>query len=182
MGFDEDVRRLFWEDLDDVIQSTPQIEKLLIGGNFNGHIGRRGDGYETIHGSFGYGENNRGVSVLDFAATYELQIVNSYFKKKEEHSVTFKSGNTRTQIDYFLMRADNRRLCKDCKVIPSECLTTQHRLFVMDVEIRSTVRRKRTVGVHKVKWWNLIGENVTTLSEKIKTEGNWRLEGDANKI
>jgi len=38
-----------------------------------------------------------------------------------------------------------------CKVIPSECLTTQHRLLVMDVAIRGTLRRKRTVGVYKVK-------------------------------
>ena len=78
---------------------------------------------------------------------YELSIVNSYFKKKEEHLVTFKSGNNRTQIDYFLMRLNNKRLCRDCKVIRSECLTTQHRLLVMDVEIRGAIRRKRTIGI-----------------------------------
>ena len=79
---DEEIKRLFWEDLDEVIQSIPQTEKLFIGGDFNGHIGRRGDGYETIHGGFGYGERNSGrVSILDFAVAYELSIVNSYFKK-----------------------------------------------------------------------------------------------------
>jgi len=35
--------------------------------------------------------------------------------------VTFNIGSTRTQIDYFLIGANSRRLCKDCKVIPSEC-------------------------------------------------------------
>ena len=29
---------------------------------------------------------------------------------------------------------------------------------------------------------NLNGENVTKLSEKIKTKGKWRLEGDSNSI
>ena len=43
---------------------------------------------------------------MNFAVAYELTIVNSYFKKKEEHLVTFKSGNTRIQLDYFLMRAN----------------------------------------------------------------------------
>jgi len=38
------------------MQSFPQTEKLLIGGDFNGHIGRRGDSYETIHGGFGFGK------------------------------------------------------------------------------------------------------------------------------
>jgi len=61
------------------------------------------------------------------------------------------------------------RLCKDCKVIPSECLANQHRLLVMDVAIRSSTRWKRRVGVSKAKWWNLIAENATKLSEKIKT-------------
>ena len=40
----------------------------------------------------------------------------------------------------------------------------------MDVEVRSAIRRKRTVGVYNVKWWNLKEENVTKLSEII-TEG-----------
>ena len=63
-------------------------------------------------------------------------MVNSFFKKKEDHLVTFKSGSTKTQIDYFLTRADSRRLCKDCKMIPSEYLGTQHRLLVLDVELK----------------------------------------------
>jgi len=58
----------------------------------------------------------------------------------------------------------------------------QHRLLVTDVEIRGVVKRKRAIGVYKVKWWNLTTENVTKLSKNIKTEGNWSLEGDVNKI
>jgi len=52
----------------------------------------------------------------------------------------------------------------------------------MNVEIRSAIRRKRTVGIYKVKWWNLNEENVTKLCDKIKTEGKWTLEGDTNRI
>jgi len=102
-----------------------RIEKLFIGGNFNGHIGVETGGYDTAHGGFGYGERNNGeVSVLDSAVAYELLVVNSFFKKKEDHLVTFNSGSIKIQIDYFLTRMDNRRLCKDCKMIPSEYLGT----------------------------------------------------------
>jgi len=52
----------------------------------------------------------------------------------------------------------------------------------MGVAIRSSVKRKRRVGVPKAKWWILIAENVTKLSEKIKMEGKWIVEGDANKM
>jgi len=148
VGLDEETKRLFWEDLDEVVQSISPTEGLFIGGNFNRHIRSRREGYETIHGDFGYSvRNSGGVSILDFAVAYELSIVNSYFKKREEHLITFKSSNTKTQIDYFLMRASSRRMCRDCKVLPSECLATQHRLLVMDVEIRGAIRKKRKVEV-----------------------------------
>ena len=78
--------------------------------------------------------NNGGVSVLDFAVTYDLLVVNSLLKKKEDYLVTFKSGSRKTQIDYFLTRADSRRFCKDCKVILSEYLGTRPRLLVLDVK------------------------------------------------
>ena len=104
-----------------------------------------------VHGGLGFGgRNSGGVSILDFAVAYDLAIVNTYFRKREEHLITFKSGNARTQIDYFLVRANNRRWCRDCKVLPSECLMTQHRLLVLDVEIRGEIRRRRKVGVHRV--------------------------------
>ena len=98
----EESKRLFWEDLDEVVQSIPQIEGLFIMSDFNGHIESRGKGYETVHGDLGYGvRNSGGVSVLDFAVAYDLAIVNSFFRKREEHLVTFRSGSVRTQIDFF---------------------------------------------------------------------------------
>ena len=112
----------------------------------------------------------------------DVSIVNSYFRKRDEHLITFKSGSARTQIDYFLIRANDRRWCRDCKVVLSECLTTQHRLLVLDVEIRGAIRRKRKLGVYKVRWWNLKGENAVKLSKKIKSEGKWKLNGDSSRI
>ena len=97
-----------------VIQKVPHSKKLFIGRDFNGHIGEDKDRYDTAHGGFGYGKrNNGGISVMDFAVAYELVEVNSYFKKKEDHLVTFESGSIKAQIDYFLIRADNQRLCKN---------------------------------------------------------------------
>jgi len=81
--------------------------------------------------------------VLDFAVAYELLVVNSFFKKKEGHLVTFKSGS---HIDYFLTRAGSQRSCKDCKVIPSEYIGTQHRLLVLDVEFKGSKWKMRSVG------------------------------------
>ena len=120
----------------------PPNEKLFIEGDFNGHIGEKKDGYDITHGGFGFGDRNSGgVAILDFALAFDLMIVNSVFKKKENHLVTFRSGSSKTQIDCFLIRANHRRMCKDSKVIPSELLGTQHRLLVMDSKINQLIKQ-----------------------------------------
>jgi len=177
----DDVKKQFWEDLDMIIQDVPQSEKFFIGGDFNGHIGVHSDGYDSAHGGFGFGERNiGGVYLLDFAVAFDLPVINSFFKKKEHHLVTFKSGLSRTQIDYFLIRADNRRLCKDCKVIPNELLGTQHRLLVLDMEFKCSKGKQRRVGDPRVKWWTLTKENAMLLAERIAEEGAWRQVEDAD--
>ena len=76
-------------------------------------------------------ENHFPIQQIVLSVAFDLTIVNSLFKKKEEHLVTFRTGSCRTQIDYFLIRANRRRLCKDCKGIPSECWLTRYKLLVM---------------------------------------------------
>jgi len=76
VGLGKEIKRFFWEDLDEVVKNIPQNEGILIGGDFNGHIGSRGEGYETVHGGFGYGVRNSAVvSILDFVVASELSIV-----------------------------------------------------------------------------------------------------------
>ena len=70
----------FWGCLDDLVRSIPQDQFLFVGGDFNGHIGARVDGYQGIHGEFGYGvRNDNGSTLLEFATTHDLVIVNSLF-------------------------------------------------------------------------------------------------------
>jgi len=96
--------------------------------------------------------------------------------------VTFRSGSSRTQIDYFLIGANHRSMCKDYKVIPSECLGTQHKKLVMDIMFKSFNVKKRSVGMARVIWWNLTKENATKLSERMKSEANWKLVEDADAM
>ncbi|XP_019236176.1 PREDICTED: craniofacial development protein 2-like [Nicotiana attenuata] len=108
-GLDEEVKRRFWEGLDELVSSIPHSEKLVVRGDFNGHIGAAAGGYGEVHGGFGLGvRNGGGTSLLDFATAFELLIANSSFPKREEHLVTFKSSAARTQIDYLLLRRSDR--------------------------------------------------------------------------
>ena len=107
-------------------------EKVFIGGDFNGHIGKEADSYKSVHGGFGLGvRNESGEQLLHFALAHDLFIANSIFRKKEEHLITYKSGGHATQIDYALVRIRDRVSCRDYKVVLSTKMPTQHCLLVL---------------------------------------------------
>nr|XP_009779804.1 PREDICTED: uncharacterized protein LOC104228946 [Nicotiana sylvestris] len=92
VGLDEEVKRCFWEGLDEIVRQLSPAEGLFIGGDFNGHIGSTAGGYGEVHGGFSFGERNiGGTSLLDFAKAFGLVIENSNFPKREEHYVTFQT-------------------------------------------------------------------------------------------
>ncbi|KAF3643257.1 putative pre-mRNA-processing factor 6-like [Capsicum annuum] len=185
VGLEEEVKVRFWEALDEVVRSVPSSEKIVIAGDFNGHIGALPGGYDDVRRGFGFGDRNgEGPALLDFARAFRLVVVNSSFPKKEDHLITFRSAIAKTQIDFMLLRKGDRVLCKDCKVIPSEHLSTQHRLLCAgdrreggrvgvweckrDVDVRwdkavscITEIARKVLGVstgragrHKEDWWN----------------------------
>ncbi|KAK3554858.1 hypothetical protein QTP86_000893 [Hemibagrus guttatus] len=77
----------FWSELDEVMESIPTGERVVIGADFNGHVGN-----EEVMGKFGVKERNlEGQMVVDFAKRMDMAVVNTYFQKREEHRVTYKS-------------------------------------------------------------------------------------------
>nr|XP_016457405.1 PREDICTED: uncharacterized protein LOC107781244 [Nicotiana tabacum] len=85
-ALDEEIKRSFWEGLDDIVCSIPPSERLIIGGDFNGYIGSSVGGYTEVHGGIGFRERNGGgTTLLDFAKAFDLVIANSSFPKREEH-------------------------------------------------------------------------------------------------
>ena len=83
----------FWEDLDGLIENVSKQERIVLGADFYGHVGKRNIGDEEIMGRYGAGTRNKeGSMVVDFAKRMNLAIINIYFKNKDEHRVTYKSG------------------------------------------------------------------------------------------
>jgi hypothetical protein len=127
------VEQQFWKYLDEVVQSIPYAEKLFIGDDLNGHMGFERTGFENVHGGQGFGDKNEaGTDILNFALTYDLTIANTWFKKRNSHLVTFRSGLNASQIDFFITRRRFRSGCTNCKVIPGKSVVTQYRLLVLD--------------------------------------------------
>ena len=83
----------------------------------------------------------------------DLAIVNTYFKKKDEHRMTFKSGGKSTQVDYVMCRRRNLKEMCDCKVILNECDANQHRMVVCKMALM--VKKKAEKVKPKIRWLKL---------------------------
>ncbi|KAK3552015.1 hypothetical protein QTP70_031597, partial [Hemibagrus guttatus] len=98
VGCELEEKERFWTELDEVMESIPTGERVVIGADFNGHVGEGNTGDEEVMGKFGVKERNlEGQMVVDFAKRMDMGVVNTYFQKREEHRVTYKSGGRRTQ-------------------------------------------------------------------------------------
>ena len=79
--------------------ATRQAETVIIGGDLNGHVGMSGRG-STSHGNIGLSDRNEeGDRVVEFSNTFDLVIANMWFTKTRNQLITFKSGNSESQID-----------------------------------------------------------------------------------
>ena len=143
----------FWEDLEMLVQGIPPQQKIVLGGDFNGHVRKEARQYARFHSGFGFGELNEGSkSILDFSLSYDCKIVNTYFKKREEHLITHKSAVASSQIDFFLVQNIDKRSYKDCKVISGESLITQHRILILDMQVKNQKSRTRQVLNPRIQW------------------------------
>ncbi|KAK3531340.1 hypothetical protein QTP70_018141, partial [Hemibagrus guttatus] len=98
VGCELEEKEKFWSELDEVMESIPTGERVVIGADFNGHVDEGNTGDEEVMGKFGVKERNlEGQMVVDFAKRMDMGVVNTYFQKREEHRVTYKSGGRRTQ-------------------------------------------------------------------------------------
>ncbi|EYC31609.1 hypothetical protein Y032_0004g2246 [Ancylostoma ceylanicum] len=121
--------------LDEKIAEVPMEDTIIVAGNLNGQVGAAKDGYRC-HGGSGYGtRNDDGERILEYADSHDLIIMNTKFRKRLSHLVSFYSGNVQTQIDFVLVRHRDQKLITDAEVAPYEAVATQHRPLIFTMKI-----------------------------------------------
>ncbi|KAK3540883.1 hypothetical protein QTP86_002978 [Hemibagrus guttatus] len=83
VGCELEEKERFWSELDEVMESIPTGERVVIGADFNGHVGGGNTGDEEVMGKFGVKERNlEGQMLVDFAKRMDMAVVNTYFQKR----------------------------------------------------------------------------------------------------
>jgi hypothetical protein len=149
--------------------SSVLISKKLFIGVLNGHVGSTRVGFDGVYGGFGYGSKNQeGEGILNFTLAYDLFVMNTLFRKRVSHLVTFSSGQHCSQIDFILTRREDRHACLDCKVV--------------DFRFQVHFQRSKRVQAPRTKWWKLKEDVAKMFKERVLKEDPWHEGGDANSM
>ncbi|XP_063590444.1 craniofacial development protein 2-like [Penaeus indicus] len=100
-GCTEEEEAQFWTALQEEMEKVVESERCMVGGDMNGHIGSGYDAISRIHGGNVYGDGNEdGEKISDFALSLDTVIGNT--RKRNEHLITYRSGERASQIDFLL--------------------------------------------------------------------------------
>ncbi|XP_064107935.1 uncharacterized protein LOC135216493 [Macrobrachium nipponense] len=118
VGCAEEEMSSFRNEMNEVTQELEKPERIEVVTEFNGHVGNENDVIERVHGGYGIGERNpEGESLVDFAMSFNMAIVCTFFKKKREHLITYRNGSRCTQIDYLHHNRSRLVEVRNCKGI-----------------------------------------------------------------
>ncbi|VDO95712.1 unnamed protein product [Heligmosomoides polygyrus] len=132
------------------------IKPRMISGDLNGHVGATKDGY-SCHGGFGYGSRNAdGERILEYTESHNLTIVNTIFRKRDSHFISYYSGSSKTQIDFVIVRDRDRSLVTDAKIVPYETVTPHYRPLICTQKIAPPrLKQDERCGTARIKWWRM---------------------------
>ena len=130
--------------------SIPASELIVVGWDLNGHIGTNVDGYDGVHGGYGFGERNAdGERILKFCDAMELIVTNTCFRRQNKLT-TYVSGGTVSATDYLLLRRCDRRCIKS---LLKKCVYHSiGYLLLMSSLVLHQGRKKRT-HIPRLKVW-----------------------------
>ena len=84
-------------------------------------------------GGHGFGTHNmEGERILEFTIANDVHIGNTWFKKRDTHLITYRSGGGSTYINYIHYNKSFNSEVRNVKVIPTEECVKQHYMLVYD--------------------------------------------------
>ena len=133
-----------YEDIDNLITNSKAHYNVIMG-DFNAKVGL-GDPAKSCIGHYGLGaRNTRGDSLINFAESHQLKIMNTFFKKRLNRRWTCVSPNgvTKHEIDYIL--TDRPQTFTDVSVINSVHTDSDHRMIRGSMTINTRQERTRLI-------------------------------------
>ena len=127
----------FYEDLQDLLELTPQKDILFIIGYWNAKVGSQ----ETpgVKGKFGLGvQNEAGQRLIEFCQEKALVITNTLFQqhKRRLYTSTSPDSQHQNQTDYILCSQRWRSSIQSAKTRPGAYCGSDHELLIAKFRLK----------------------------------------------
>lgn len=135
----------FYEDLERVYRQCPKNNIKIILSDMNAKVGQEQIYILTVgRNSLHQGSNDNGIRMINLAASLNMTISSTWFPHKDIHKATwvFSDGNTRNQIDHFLIDAGHGSDVMDCCSYRGANIDSDHYLVIAKIRARIAVARK----------------------------------------
>ncbi|KAL8568569.1 hypothetical protein ACOMHN_058505 [Nucella lapillus] len=117
----DEIKDRSYEELESLMASVPQFEKLIILGDFNARVGTNHQAWDRIIGKHGVCKcNSNGLLLLILCASHDLAITNTMFRLPTRKKTTWMHPRSRHWhvIDYVIIRAKDRQ---DVRITKAVC-------------------------------------------------------------
>ena len=163
--------REFYKTLQKAYDMCNKNDYIIIGGDLNARIGN-----QKMRNNIGkYGEetvNRNGERLREFTCFNNLKIMNSFFKHKRIHTMTWAARGTSSVIDYFIANWKAGKLFNDTRSYRGADVGTDHFIVKSEVKLRARWWKERIKSDAKVKWktYLLRDDSIKQLFEKRMNE------------
>ena len=152
---DDEVKEIFYSELDQLISSTPNEDKLILLGDFNARVGQEHIVWGDVIGKNGMGKaNSNGIMLMTKCAEHNLVITNTIFRQQNKNKASWQHPRSKHWhlIDYIIVRKRDQGEVLITKAITGadECWT-DHRLIssVMKLKLKPKIRSQKKQQLNK---------------------------------
>jgi hypothetical protein len=148
----DDVKDGFYEELESIITSVPQTDKLVLLGDFNARVGMDHKTWKGVIGQQGIGNSNsNGLLLLRTCASHNLVITNTLFGLPTRKKTSWMHPRSKHWhlLDYIITRQRDRRDVRITKAMCGAECWTDHRLILSKIEFMIQPKRRPQGQLYK---------------------------------
>jgi endonuclease/exonuclease/phosphatase family metal-dependent hydrolase len=147
-GHDDKELEAVYEEINELMDGC-RTHYTMVMGDFNAKIGLQQRNEQGVMGKHGIGQRNeRGDRLIEFAASRNLYIANTRFKKKSKWTWKSPDGKTTNEIDFIM--TDHINTVKDVTVLNRVDVGSDHRMVRSKISFPLKLERKKlTASGHK---------------------------------
>ena len=144
------------QEVKELIKDASREKVLIVGGDFNAHIGQ-GEDRQGVCGRFGLRESNeQGRILLDWCEENNLAQVNSFFNHQRRGTWFSIPLRRWYELDGFLMRDNQRHKFVKKVWTANESTLSDHKPKIMRLEMNRKLKKKKKIKrPPRIKWEKL---------------------------